>query len=293
MPAGSFAGTGESPGDGIPSAFPEVLDRLSRAVADAAADKQLWLARIRVGLQAALEFLDDEPQCTSRLAAETPLDGLLVSEGTRRAHAALGEVLNAGRGTVIVGVELTPSTLLIAELVLTAVLSVIRAELLKDDPAPLASLAPSLLSFIVEPYLGAGAANADAHRDLSERARAAAKVLPIRPHPTIIGALGVIASTPGLSSRQLETRISKKDASGSDISDVLKRLRQRGLIENTRQARNLPNAWRLTPYGRRILELVTDEHGRERLDGLARRPSRRGATRAASSSPGHVVGRAA
>ncbi len=64
---------------------------------------------------------------------EPLLDGPLVREGTHRVHVALGEVLDAGRGSVIVGAELTPSTALIAELLVTAVLSVIRSRLLKAD----------------------------------------------------------------------------------------------------------------------------------------------------------------
>ena len=69
--------------------------------------------------------------------------------------------MDAGRGQVIVGSQLTPPTTLIAELLSTAVLSVIRARMLAADPEPLTALAPSLMEFIVEPYLGAGAASAD------------------------------------------------------------------------------------------------------------------------------------
>ncbi len=201
MPTGSFAGVRESPGDGIPASFPDGLERLSRAVADAAAGEELWLERIRAGLLALLGFLDEDPQWASLLAIEARLDGPLVREGTRRVHVALGEVLDAGRGSVIVGAELTPSTALIAELLVTAVLSVIRSRLLKADGGRLVVLLPSLMSFIVEPYLGRGAAGADLASDPSAamQAPAEAKVVPIRAHPRVMRVLDLIASAPGCS----------------------------------------------------------------------------------------------
>ena len=254
-------------------------------VADAAAHEQLWLERIRAGLEAFLGFLDEEPDWAGLLSAETPLDGLVMSEGARRVHATLLEVLDAGRGAVIVGAELTPSTTLIAELLVTAVLSLIRSQLLRSDGERLIGLAPSLMSFIVEPYLGRGATNADAAKDPSGAAHVPqeAKVVPIRAHPRILQVLRVIASTPGCSSREIEITVSAKDTRGKDISDALKRLRQRGLIENARVGR-IPrecNAWLLTPYGRRILDLITESSGDTRLRAEHDGPPQRAAAHSA------------
>ena len=267
---GSFAGGSETAEDGIPDAFQQGLERLSRAVADAAGREQCWLERIRAGLVALLAFLDEDPQWAGSLLLEQPLEGPVVVDATRRIHAALSELLNAGRGTVIVGAELTPSTTLIAELVVTAVLSVIRSRMLNEPGRPLVALAPSLMTFIVEPYLGRGAANAELLRSDAAggvRVSLEAKVLPVRAHPRIMGVLRLIASSPGLSSRDIELALSGKDARGSDISDVLKRLQQRGLIESTRRLRNEPNAWVLTPYGGRVLELMTASFGAADLQG--------------------------
>jgi hypothetical protein len=229
---------------------------VSAAVADAAGAERSWLERIAAGLSALLAFLDEQPRCAEELADERPLDGHLLAEATRRVQAALAEVLDAGRGEVVVGAELTPPTTLIAELLVMGVLSVIRRSLLRDPATPLAGLQGSLMRFVVEPYAGAGAANADlARRQPGVRRPSQAEVVPIRPHPRVIRALGVIASTPGLSSHQVELAESGVDRGGKHISDVLKRLERRGVIENARRARNLPNVWLLTPYGRRVLEL--------------------------------------
>jgi hypothetical protein len=154
--------------------------------------------------------------------------------------------------------------------------------MLKGEDSPLVALAPSLMSFIVEPYLGQGAANADlAKNPGAVRAPLEAKVVPIRAHPRIMLALRVIASAPGSSSREIEIAVSAKDTRGKDTSDVLKRLRQRGLIENARVGRVVreSNAWLLTPYGRRVLEVITDSFGaarlREEQDAFPKRATRR------------------
>lgn len=287
MPAGTFAGAPKPAGDGIPTAFREGLSRISREVVEAAGREELWLERIRAGLEALLGFLDAEPAWAT-VVLEAPLDGPAVVECSELVHRALREVLYAGRGTVIVGTDLTPPTTLIAELLVAAVLSVTRARTLTADGSPLLALAPSLMQFVVEPYLGRGAANADCAKRPSGSGRVAqeAKVVPVRMHPRIMQALGVMATRPGLSSREIELAVSAKDARGSDISDVLKRLQQRGLIETARRARNQPNAWLLTPYGRRVLAVMTGNvdgavlHVRQ--EGLPQRGPWRGVARSSS-----------
>lgn len=262
MPAGSSTGGGETAGDGIPPAFADLLDQLSLIVADAAPAGQPWLARIDAGLLAGLAFLDREPRWATVLGAEAPLDGLLLSEGTRRLHKALSEVLDAGRGSVVVACELDPSTWLIAELLVMAALSVIRSHIRSGDGTPLMGLEPSLMRFVVEPYLARGPANADLQAHGGMRVPSQAEVVPIRPHPSVMRTLRLIACTPGLTSRELEVAVSGNDRCGRSISEPLKRLRQRGLIEAVRHARNEPNVWMLTPYGRRVLELNTESSDR-------------------------------
>ena len=270
----------ESARDGSTPSFTEPLERLCLVVADAARGERPWLDRIRGGLVAMLAFLEQERGWARPLVLEH--EEATVELAARRVQGALAEVLNAGRGSVIVGAELTPSTALVAELLTSAVLSVIRARVLKGDESPLVALAPSLMSFIVEPYLGRGAANADlAKNPGGVRAPFEAEVVPIRAHPGIMLALRVIASAPGCSSREIEIAASAKDTRGKDISDVLKRLRQRGLIENARVGRVVreSNAWLLSPYGRRVPEVITDSFGaarlREEQDALPRRAARR------------------
>ncbi len=132
-------------------------------------------------------------------------------------HAALAEVLDAGRGEVGRGRELTPPTALIAELLVMAVLSLIRSRMLGGDGSPLVDLAPSLMRFVVEPYLGAGAANADAREGPAGRCAAPsqAEVVPIRPHPRVMRIAERDRLDPGLSSREIELAVSGKDRAAS------------------------------------------------------------------------------
>jgi len=192
-------------------------------------------------------------------------------------HVALADVLSAGRGQVIVGSELTPPTTLIAELLSEAVVSVVRSRMLAADPDPLIKLAPSLMQHVVEPYLGAGAEIADRISDpsLPPRTPKEAQILPVRAHPRVLGALRVIAETPGSSTRKVELELRAARHRGGELSQVLKPLLRRGLIENTRAGAvaHAGNAWRITAYGRRALELLGERSDlrapRARYDGLA------------------------
>jgi len=205
-------------------------------------------------------LLDDERGWADRLIIED--EDIAVAEAARSVHLALADVLSAGRGQVIVGSQLTPPTTLIAELLSEAVVSVIRARVLATDSGPLVELAPSLMEHVVEPYLGAGAEIADRISDpsLPPRTPSEAKILPVRAHPRVLQALRVIAETPDQSTRKVELELRATNQRGGDLSQVLNPLLRRGLIENRRAGApgNERNAWRLTAYGHRALDLLGD-----------------------------------
>lgn len=165
---------------------------------------------------------------------------------------ALRDVLVATRGTLIVGTQLAPSPQLLSELVVGALFARLRSAILRDRARTLAQLEPSLAAHVIDPYLRRGAARADgAVEQPAGRAGVRAEVVPVRATSSHVRTLAVLASAPGLSNRQIETaaRVSEHGT-----FQVLKRLRQRGLIENTSSGR--PNAWMLTPYGHMVLELL-------------------------------------
>jgi len=299
VPQSAFLEVFESPEDCILASFSEGLERLSGAVKEATHREERWLERIRAGLVAALGFLEDEPQWGHLLILERPLEGLAAIECTQRVHDALEEVLNEGRGELIVGAELRPSTTLIAELVLLGVFSVIRARMLKGQGRPLVDLAPSLMRFILVPYLGRGAAKADLAGEPQPAAQAPsrAEVVPIRPHPRTMLALRVIAQAPRMSNREIAVAVGIKPGANGHSSTLLKPLEQRGLIENASlgKAFGESNAWLLTPYGHRVLEVITHSFAAARLregDGFSGRASHRPLTQP-ESEDGRMGRRAA
>ncbi len=288
---GVLAETGR---DDITGAFTELVERLCRAVADAAPGERLWLGRIRAGVVALLAFLEQERSWARPLIAEQ--QELAVELGARRVQDALAEVLDAARGQVIIGSQIAPPTSVIAELLSCAVVSVIRTRMLPGDGVPLAGLASPLMEHVIEPYLTAGAQLADHARDPGRPAPPAgeAAVLPLRAHPRVILTLRVIASTPGLSSRQVGQRVNT-GGKRHDISDLFTLLEQRGLIENTRLGRGARDrtAWRLTLYGRRAPELLADAPPDTRRDEQRNRRQRRPLPRQLSARPVNASARAA
>jgi hypothetical protein len=242
-----------------------------------------------------LEFLDAEPRWGRSLILE--LDDGGVAECARRVHRAVGEVLREGRGEVIVGADLAPPTELIAELVTLAVFSVVRARMLRGRRTRLVELAPALMRFIVVPYLGRGATKADLVGNAKADSEPRAVVVPIRPHHRTMLALHVILSTPRLSDREVATAVGI-NPEGGFRSELLRPLRQRGLIENASRggAPREPNAWLMTPYGHRVLEVIADTfaaaHRREEAEVVPGRASARPVPRSAFEN-GRATERAA
>ena len=119
-----------------------------------------------------------------------------------------------------------------------------------------------------------------------------AAVVPIRPQPHTLLALNVLASAPFSSNPELAAAV------GMDSKQVSKALRlfeQRGLIENARSglAPREPNAWLLTLYGHRILELIAQSFaaaGRRESTAPPTRVGRRFAVRSARSDARRVGG---
>jgi hypothetical protein len=292
---GTFGDGSESHEDCIPAAFAEGLERLSRAALRAARSEQRWLERIRAGLEALLECLDAEPQWGRSLILE--LDDGGVAECARRVHRALGELLREGRGEVIVGADLAPPTELIAELVTLAVFSIIRARMLRGPRTPLVELAPALMSFIVVPYLGRGATKADLAGYPAAGSGSRAVVVPIRPHPRTMLALHVIVSTPRLSDCEVAAALGI-NPDGCFRSELLRPLEERGLIENASPGRapREPNAWVMTLYGLRVLEVIAHSfaaaHRREEAEGVPGRATSRPAV-GSPSQHGDIGRRAA
>ncbi len=258
------------------AAFEHGLGRLSHALAQATAHEQAWLERVRAGLVALLGFFDDEPCWARLLVLETSLSGTVVFDCRRRVHELLAGLLDRGidagdcGGRSRVGGSPILMATLTGELVIGGIFSVIRTSMLEEGASRLVELAPSLMAFIVAPYLGQAAAQAElegkvagageASRSEPQLARAQAisraAELPIRATHRTMLVLRAIARAPYSNNREIAQAAGLADE--GQTSKLLARLERKGVIENVGvgAARGEPNAWLLTSSGRDAVELI-------------------------------------
>jgi AcrR family transcriptional regulator len=235
------------------AAFEEGLERLSGVVREATAREEQWLGRVRAGLVALLGW-------GRLLVFQTPLDGEIALRCQQRLLGVLTVLMDDGSPQAIA--EIMPEPQLTPELLIGGVFSVIRTRMLERDRGAFVELAPSLMSFIVGPYLGQAAADAElvgrpasAARMLS-RVVESAVLLPVPFHERTALVLRAIARAPRSSNREIAEAAGLSDK--GQTSHLLRRLARRGLIEKVvpRSGSRRENAWLLTPSGRRVTKLL-------------------------------------
>ncbi len=235
------------------AAFDEAIQRAAARVVPASADGAPWAVRIRAGLLALLEFLDEEPELGALCVVDALGAGPRALERRAWVMRVLVDAVDEGRHEAKAG--LCPSRLT-AEGVVGGILAVLYARLASADTRPLTGLLSPLMGMTVLPYLGSNAARREIAR-AAPRARQRSSRVPSNPleglemrltYRTVL-VLRAIATLPGSSNRRVA------DAAGivdqGQISKLLGRLEHLGLIENCGigPARGEPNAWRLTSRG--------------------------------------------
>lgn len=144
-------------GDVRVAAFDAALAELAARVGPAYRGADGWLERTRAGLSELLRFCDERPETARSLVVESIAWGPAVLERRGQALDALAQALDWGRAQSAV----PPAT---AENLVGACVSLVHTRLLRDPGSPFAALAPSLMSTIVHPYLGAEAARRELER---------------------------------------------------------------------------------------------------------------------------------
>jgi hypothetical protein len=218
-------------------------------------DRKRWLSRVRTAVLSILRFLDQEPGWAELLLISPPPAGAEITERRERIIARLAQLLERGAPK---SSEQGPTLKsgLAAELVIGGAFSVIEARMLRHKGMPLLELAPSLMSLIVLPYLGAEQANAElARRPRAIAAQRSGKLSHSRrraSYRTVL-VLRAIAQAPRSHNRAIAQAAGLSDE--GQTSKLLSRLRRQGLIENVGlgQAYGEPNAWLLTSEGRQVL----------------------------------------
>ena len=255
------------------AAFAQGVDRLSRTLAGATAREVAWLERVRSGLVAMLGFFDDEPDWARLLLLETSLSVTVTVGYRQQLHDLLGVLLEregdvspGHGGGRAAGSPVFPASLQ-CELIVGGVFSLIRTSVLEHDARRLVELAPSLMAFIVAPYLGQAVAQAELEGRPSHvsaidpglaRAQAISRAaaLPVRATHRTTQVLRAIARTPYSNNREIAHAAGIADE--GQASKLLARLERRGVIENVGAgpARGEPNAWLLTAAGRHTVEVI-------------------------------------
>jgi hypothetical protein len=220
---------------------------------------------MRAALGRLLAFLDEEPALASLLLLYAPAAGENVQAARLDVLTELARAVDLGRD--VKGAN-RDAPALTGEAVVGGVLAVVSARVQRSKGEPLGALLGSLMSMIVLPYLGEGAAR----RELRVRGRPAPP--PTRPKVgetdplanldmrltyRTVRVLMVVAERPGASNREIAEGAGVIDQ--GQISKLLNRLERLGLVENhgLGQLYGTANAWRLTASGAR-LERATRAH---------------------------------
>jgi hypothetical protein len=245
------------------AAFEEALENLAETVGRAADRERSWLARLRAGVVALLGFFDDEPQRGRLLLRDVaPTDQALGLRFEQRLLGVLAGLFEDAPARSEVPGTCSP---LLHELITGGVFGVIRASVLEGEGVPLVELAPSLMAFIVAPYLGQAAASAELAGSPApseeERGAGGRRLYATRRTRLVLGA---IAAAPRSSNREVAARAGLGDE--GQTSKLLRRLAERGLIENVGfgQQGGRSNAWLLTMRGERALARLGEPAGRGR-----------------------------
>jgi AcrR family transcriptional regulator/DNA-binding MarR family transcriptional regulator len=250
------------------AAFDQAIERAAQSVVPAYESAQGWRERMRAGLRALLEFLDDEPSLGALCVVDVLGAGGPALERRRQVVQLLIAVVDEGRKEVRAGAHPTRLT---AEGVVGAVLAVLHERLSSvgavgapaSDGAPMTSLLGALMGMIVLPYQGNAAATREAAKPAPRRRRATRRepedplrALDMRLTYRTVRVLRAIAELGGRGAGSSNRQI----AEASDITDqgqisrLLVRLEHFGLVRNDGAGRRSgePNVWSLTPKGKEL-----------------------------------------
>ena len=239
------------------AAFDQVIEDMRVKAASAYNEGSSWREGVRAALASILIFMDQERGLARVCVVDTLRAGEAVLERRARVLDQLARVVDRAR-TVEKHQRDPPS--LAAEAVVGGVVSVLHDRLTEYASTPLLPLLGPLMSMIVLPYLGEGAARAELNAPCPPVQREevsgppaggtdALKDLNLRLTYRTVRVLMVLAQRPDASNREVAEASGVVDQ--GQISKLLNRLAGLGLVENhgAGQAQGKANAWRLTKRG--------------------------------------------
>ncbi len=239
------------------AAFDHGVEQLAAQARPAFEGERDWVVGIRGGLGVLLGLLDREPALRRLVFVEALAAGPRVLERRAQLLGELSGVIEEGQAGARAGSRLPG---LISEGVVGGAFGVIHARLLEVHPEPLSGLLGELMAMIVLPYRGRAASARELARPITP---SGGRAIEDRPAP-LIGTLNpvdfrltvrsqtvlaVVAERPGLSNQRVSELAGISDQ--GQISRLMMRLQEQGLVENTREQSNQGHskAWRLTAEG--------------------------------------------
>ncbi len=244
------------------AAFEQALAYASERVIPAYRAGGTWRERIRAALVAFLCFLDDEPVVGRVLITESLASDPLTLARRRRVIAELTSIVEEGTAQ---GKSSFIAPPLMGEGVVGGVLAVIQDRLTDRSHRPLVELANPLMSMIVLPYMGSGAARRELERAVPESSSVVVEVRSfadpfkeagIRLTYRTVRVLMAIVEHPGASNRVIADTAEIKDQ--GQVSKLLARLQRAGMVANTGlgPGQGAPNEWALTASGRQVANSI-------------------------------------
>jgi AcrR family transcriptional regulator len=251
------------------AAFDEAVKRIAAVVVPAYEQPGRWRAKTRAALTALLGFLDHEPGMARLLIAEALGAGPKALKRRQHTLDQIISVADQGRAEATQGEGPPPLT---AEGIVGGVLSLIHSRLLAGDGSLVELLNP-LMAMIVLPYLGTAAARRELEQPVPAGHSGGRRVgmdllrdLDMRLTYRTIRVLLAIGELSGRGSAgRRESHPSNRkvaDAAGirdqGQVSKLLARLQQLGLIENAGEgrAKGEPNKWTLTQHGNEVHKML-------------------------------------
>jgi AcrR family transcriptional regulator len=241
--------------------FDQTVQRVSAIAAQAYTAESGWRERVRAGLLALLNFMDEQPALARICVVEAMGAGPRVLEQRARVIERLKRVVAEGEPAG--GRRSRPRRGQAADIALEAVVggafTVVHSRLLAQDRGPMVNLLGPLMSSIVLPYRGSRAAGEELSRPgpKGRRRKAEARADPLggldmRLTYRTMRVLSYIGDHPGASNREVAEGAGIADQ--GQMSKLLARLERLALLRNTGagQRHGACNEWHLTDRGKSV-----------------------------------------
>ncbi len=256
--------------DNLDDCFLAMLDRMlergTTLAAEAFDRESCWEDGVLAGLEALLVFLDSEPVCARAGLLESMTGFPSGFQSRAQTLGQLGRLVDAAARQQLALERQPPATT--PEAMVVSVLGILRRRLLSGEVPPFVGLLDQLAEVVVAPYLGPTAAAQAASRGhdraqalLQEHSlrlpRAGVEVPRMLRHASahrLRSCLQYLADNPQASNQAVAAGIGISHS--GQVSMLLSRLHDAGLLVKGCGGAGRPNAWCLSPYGVEVAEAL-------------------------------------